>query len=223
MKKAGRRGWIILAAALSIGSSISCYAAQGSTVAIDGSQPLTQEELAQIYSNSVTSDNLNFKYPGRGFVYDACPSLDINGNHKALENMVSDIFDKTNLKISATTGTLTLEDEATWIEEQKLVATEKTTLSENKMTGVLHTKTWNGIQNFYFPDMYYSAGKFSTSADNAHHIKIYAMDGTYAATIQAVLKDGKYFTNTTIEGGDYYTVIFNDSDSTVTNASFTIE
>lgn len=120
-------------------------------------------------------------------------------------------------------GVLTLKDEAVWIEEQKLVAAEKTTLPQNKVAVNNYTKTWNGIRNFYFPNTYYSAGRFSTTADNAHHIKIYAMDGTYVATVQAELKNGRYVTNTDIKEGDYYAVIFNDSDSMTTNASFKAE
>lgn len=223
MIKVGKKRLVIFAAILAIGSSISSYAAEVSVVAIDGSQPLTQEELAQIYSGVETATDMDFQYPGRGFAYDACPSLDANGNQKTLENIVSDIFERTNLKISVLDGVLTLEDEAVWIEEQKLVAAEKTTLPQNKVAVNNYTKTWNSIRNFYFPNTYYSAGRFSTTADNAHHIKIYAMDGTYVATVQAELKNGRYVTNTDIKEGDYYAVIFNDSDSLTTNASFKAE
>ena len=84
-------------------------------------------------------------------------------------------------------------------------------------------KSWNGIQNFYFPDTYYSEGSFTTTADNAHYVKIYAADGTYAATVDAVKLDGKYITDVAVKSGDYYIVIFNNDSSLAEGASFTIK
>lgn len=166
---------------------------------------------------------MGFEFPGRGFAYDACPSLDGNNKKKSDEKIKDDIYEVTKLHITAQTGTLYLEDEAKWIEDQKLVAPEKTTLPETKKTELPYSQNWNGIRNFLFPNTYYAEGSFSTSAAGAHRVKIYAADGAYAATIDAVQRDGKFVTDISIAGNDYYAVIFNGIDDTTSNATYTVK
>ena len=242
------KGGLILVLVLAITNSVSAFAAQGTTTAANGSPRYAKTvdangnwvwswttENGEAHSITVSPgvypgtgvksgvDDLGFEFPGRGFAYDACPSLDGNNKKKSDEKIKDDIYEVTKLHITAQTGTLYLEDEAKWIEDQKLVAPEKTTLQETKKTELPYSQNWNGIRNFLFPNTYYAEGSFSTSAAGAHRVKIYAADGAYAATIDAVQRDGKFVTDISIAGNDYYAVIFNGIDDTTSNATYTVK
>ena len=241
------KGGLILVLVLAITNSVSAFAAQGTTTAANGSPRYAKTvdangnwvwswttENGEAHSITVSPgvypgtgvksgvDDLGFEFPGRGFAYDACPSLDGNNKKKSDEKIKDDIYEVTKLHITAQTGTLYLEDEAKWIEDQKLVAPEKTTLPETKKTELPYSQNWNGIRNFLFPNTYYAEGSFSTSAAGAHRVKIYAADGAYAATIDAVQRDGKFVTDISIAGNDYYAVIFNGIDDTTSNETYTV-
>ena len=242
------KGGLILVLVLAITNSVSAFAAQGTTTAANGSPRYAKTvdangnwvwswttENGEAHSITVSPgvypgtgvksgvDDLGFEFPGRGFASDACPSLDGNNKKKSDEKIKDDIYEVTKLHITAQTGTLYLEDEAKWIEDQKLVAPEKTTLPETKKTELPYSQNWNGIRNFLFPNTYYAEGSFSTSAAGAHRVKIYAADGAYAATIDAVQRDGKFVTDISIAGNDYYAVIFNGIDDTTSNATYTVK
>lgn len=214
------KGGLILALVLAISNSVSAFAAQGTTTGVNGTPRLSDEEVAAQKAKYPEND---LKIPGRGFAYDAYPSLDGNNNKKSDEQIKDLIYEVAKLHVTAQTGTLYLEDEAKWIEDQELVSTEKATLPETKKTEFPYSKSWNGIRNFLFPNTYYAEGSFSTSAAGAHRVKIYAADGAYAATIDAVQRDGKYVTDISIEGNDYYAVIFNGIDDTASNATYTVK
>ncbi|MCC2876132.1 hypothetical protein LK536_07560 [Lachnoclostridium pacaense] len=248
MKTFRGKGGLILVLILAITNSAPAFEAQGTTTAADGSPRYTKTvdvngnwvwswttENGEARSVTVSpgsypgtgaksgADDLGFEFPGRGFAYEACPSLDGNNNKKSDEKIKDDIYEVTKLHITAQTGTLYLEDEAKWIEDQKLVAAEKTTLPETKKTELPYSQNWSGIRNFLFPNTYYAEGSFSTSAAGAHRVKIYAADGAYAATIDAVQRDGKYVTDISVEGNDYYAVIFNGIEGSASNAAYTVK
>lgn len=220
MKTFIRKGGLILALILAITNSVSAFAAQGTTTGVNGTPRLSDEEVAELKAKKPEN---GLKFPGRGFAYDAYPSLDGNSNRKSDERIKDLVYEVTKLRVAVQAGTLYLEDESKWIEDQELVSAEKTTLPETKKTEFPYSKSWNGIRNFLFPNTYYAEGSFSTSAAGAHRVKIYAADGAYAATIDAVQRDGKYMTDISIAGNDYYAVIFNGIDGTTSNATYTVK
>ena len=222
MKRFMGKGGLILVLILTIANSVSVFAAQGTTTVANGdARKLTPEEAAAFHTEY---ENINVpKYSGKGFAYDDCPTLDENGNKRSEVQIKDLIYEVTKLNITSQLGILYLEDEAKWIEDQELVSAEKTTLPETKKTEFPFSKSWNGIRNFLFPNTYYAEGSFSTSADGAHRVKIYAADGAYAATIDAVQRDGKYVTDISVEDNDYYTVIFNGIEGTASNATYTVK
>lgn len=215
-------GILAMTLLLALANASLAFASQGTTTAINGEEGrLTPEEEAAFRAKYENVKEL--KYPGKGFAYDASPSLDGNNNKKTDEQIKNMITDVSKLLLTPNNGTLYLENESKWAEDQQLVSAEKTTLPESKIATVPYTQKWNGIHNFYFPNTYYSEGSFTTTADNAYRVKIYAIDGTYAGTIDAVPKDGKYVTDVAVKGGEYYIVIFNASTNSTTGASYTIK
>lgn len=133
------------------------------------------------------------------------------------------IYEVTKLNITSQLGILYLEDKAKWIMDQDMVWAEKTTLPEIKKTELPYSQNWNGIRDFLFPNTYYVEGGFSTSADGSHCVKIYTADGMYVATIDAVQNDGKFVTDISVGGNDYYAVIFNKIDGAALYATYTVK
>ena len=221
MKSFVGKGGLILVLILTIANSVPVFEAQGTTTVANGeARKLTPEEAAAFHSGY---ENINVPiYQGKGFVYDDCPSLDENGNKRAEEQIKDLIYEVTKLNITSQLGILYLEDKAKWIMDQNMVWAEKTTLPEIKKTELPYSQNWNGIRDFLFPNTYYVEG-FSTSADGSHCVKIYTADGMYVATIDAVQNDGKFVTDISVEGNDYYAVIFNKTDGAASNATYTVK
>lgn len=210
---------LIIALALSTTlSSVALASSQGYTTGLNGTRRLSDEEVAKLHNQEIPE----VTFPGKGFMFDACPSLDGQGNKKTENQIKEDIYEKTNLHISTEKGMLYLEDETVWLNEQELVSAEKNTLPDTKIANLPYTQNWNGIQNFIFPNAYYTEGTFETIADSQHHVKLYSLDGTYAGSVKAASENGKYITAINIDDGDFYAVIFNDSDSVSSNATYTI-
>ena len=106
------KGGLILVLVLAITNSVSAFAAQGTTTAANGSPRYAKTvdangnwvwswttENGEAHSITVSPgvypgtgvksgvDDLGFEFPGRGFAYDACPSLDGNNKKKSDEKM----------------------------------------------------------------------------------------------------------------------------------------
>ncbi len=218
------RRWEIGVVSLLLCIGIFCFPVtakyiQGFTAVIKGTVLKTAEE-----ANLTKDDNLmELEFPGRGFAYDACPWLDGQNNRITDEDMNKQITEITKLKLMANIGSLYLEGESEWIEDQELVSKEKTTLPEIKVTDLPYTASWNGAGGVYFPNTYYPEGNFTAMADCSYRIKIYAMDGAYAATITPVLNDGSYVADVAVDGGDYYIVLFCSGGESTSGVTFTIQ
>lgn len=167
--------------------------------------------------------DLGFGFPGRGFVYDG-PIQNSKTGHSQ-EAITNEIKEMTNLNVKSNNGAeIYLDGQEDWIAAQKVLANDGITKApDKKIESVPYTTTWDGIHHYAYPSYYASSGSYLTKADTPHHVKFYSTDGAYAGSVNAILLNGKYVTDTTINGGDYYAVIFNDGEGISTNASYTIK